>query len=134
LRGSGPVGDHGRHAHVRREPERRRCLAGEALAVTADRRRAPRVELAVACTLRRRSGSAIDARTLDLGPGGMRISTTRPLATDEVLDFDLPLRDEVRVDGRARVLREQGYRVYALRFERLVEPARQRLGDLVAAS
>jgi hypothetical protein len=108
---------------------------GEAVvAVTADRRRAPRVEIAVACTLRRRSGSAVTARTLDLGPGGMRISATRPLATDEVLDFDLPLPDDVRVDGRARVLREHGYRVYALRFERLVDPARQRLGDLVASA
>jgi PilZ domain len=98
-----------------------------------ERRRSPRVEIAVACTLRRRSGSAISARTLDVGPGGMRIAATRPLATDEVLDFDLPLRDEIRVDGRARVLREQGYRVYALRFEGLRDPARERLGDLVTA-
>ncbi len=98
-----------------------------------ERRRSPRVEMAVTCTLRRRSGSAIAAQTLDLGPGGMRISSARPLATDEVLDFDMPLREEVRVDGRARVLREQSYRVYALRFEGLREPARERLGELVTA-
>jgi hypothetical protein len=99
-----------------------------------ERRRTPRVDLALACTLHRRSGSPISVKTLDVGPGGMRISATRPLATDEVLEFDLPLRDEVRVDGRARVLREQGYRVYALRFERLLEPARKRLADLVASA
>ena len=49
----------------------------------------PRADVALPCVLRRRSGSAIDARTVNLGAGGMRIATARPLATDEVLEFDL---------------------------------------------
>ena len=44
------------------------------------------------------------------------MTTNRPLATDEVLLFDLPLRRHV-VDGGARAARA-GYGVYALRFER----------------
>ena len=89
-------------------------------------RTAPRVDLSCACTLHRRTGAPIEGRTLDVGVGGMRVSTTRPLAQDELLRFDLPLADGA-VDGEARVLREQGYRVYALRFESLREPARARL-------
>ena len=77
----------------------------------------PRIELSVACTLRRQKGSPIEARTLDLGPGGMSVTTNRPLAQDEVVFFDLPLSPGQVVDGSARVLREQRYGVYALRFE-----------------
>jgi hypothetical protein len=77
--------------------------------------------------LRRRSGSPIDARTVNVGPGGMCVSTPRPLALDEVLDFDLPLADADHVDGRARVLRHEGHGAYALRFEGLLEPDRARL-------
>jgi PilZ domain-containing protein len=91
-----------------------------------DRRRAPRAPMALPCTLSRRSGSAINAETVDVGPGGMRVTSPRPLALDEVLRFDLPLED-TRVDGRARVLRQEGVKSYALRFEGLVEPARERL-------
>ena len=44
----------------------------------------------------------------------------RPLAIDEVVGFDLPLAPTAnRVQGDARVLREQAPSVYALRFERL---------------
>ena len=70
------------------------------------------------CTLSRRSGSAIAAQTVNLGPGGMRITSERPLAPDEVLRFDLP---DQAVDGRCRVLRQDGHRTYALRFEGLIE-------------
>jgi hypothetical protein len=98
----------------------------------AERRVSPRVELSVTCTLRRRSGTAIAAQTLDLGPGGMSVTTARPLATDEVLHFDLPLPPGDVVDGRARVLREQAYGVYALRFEALREPVRARLAGVAA--
>jgi len=97
-----------------------------------ERRGSPRIELSLACTLRRRSGSAIAAQTLDLGPGGMSVTTTRPLATDELLHFDLPLPPGETVDGQARVLREQGYQVYALRFEALHEPARALLAGVAA--
>ena len=97
----------------------------------AERRAAPRVPLAVDCVLRRGKGSPIVARTVDVGPGGMSVSCERPLATDEVLHFDLPLHDG-EVDGDARVLREQAYHVYALRFEALPEPARAQLRALGA--
>jgi hypothetical protein len=95
----------------------------------AERRAAPRVPLAVDCVLHRGKGSPIRARTVDVGPGGMSVSCQRPLATDEVVHFDLPLGDG-DVDGDARVLREQGYHVYALRFEALPEPARAQLDAL----
>src|SRR3954466_434279 len=90
-----------------------------------DRRHAPRAAIALPCTLRRRAGSAINAQTVDLGPDGMRVTSPRPLALDEVLRFDLPLED-APLDGRARVLRQEGLKHYALRFEGLVEPARER--------
>jgi hypothetical protein len=95
----------------------------------AERRAAPRFPLAVDCVLRRDKGSPITARTVDVGPGGMSVSCKRPLAPDEVLHFDLPLRDG-EVDGDARVLREHAYHVYALRFEALPEPAREQLRAL----
>jgi hypothetical protein len=98
----------------------------------AERRGSPRIELSVACTLRRRSGSAIPGCTLEVGPGGMSVTTSRPLATDEVLHFDLPLAPGDVVDGEARVLREVGYGVYVLRFEALLEPARERLEQVAA--
>jgi hypothetical protein len=97
-----------------------------------ERRRLPRTDIALPCTLSRRSGTAINAETINLGPGGMRISSPRPLALDEVLSFDLPLQDS-RVDGRARVLRQEGVRAYALRFEGLAEPAREQLLRLAGA-
>jgi hypothetical protein len=94
-----------------------------------DMRRSPRVRLEMDCTLRRRTGSPIAARTVDVGPGGMCVATTRPLATDEVLAFELA----PRISGRARVLRQQGYDSYAVRFETLGEPAREALSALVSA-
>jgi hypothetical protein len=87
----------------------------------------PRVDLALPCVLRRRTGSAISVETVNVGPGGMCVFTRRPLAIDEVLDFDLPLVGSGSVDGRARVLRQEGHGVYALRFEGLLEPTRERL-------
>jgi hypothetical protein len=95
-----------------------------------ERRMTPRADVALPCVLRRRTGSAIDARTVNLGAGGMCISAPRPLATDEVLEFDLRLSGADSVDGRARVLRQEGYGAYALRFETLPETARERLQAL----
>jgi hypothetical protein len=100
----------------------------------SERRRTPRTDVALPCVLRRRTGSAIDARTVNLGPGGMCVSTGRPLALDEVLEFDLPLAGAGSVDGRARVLRHEGHGAYALRFEGLRDPARERLQGFTAAS
>src|SRR5689334_19053683 len=84
------------------------ALAGSFSAMP-ERRTTPRADVALPCVVGRRSGSAIDARTVDLGAGGMRIATARPLATDEVLEFGLVLGDAERVDGRARVLRQEGH-------------------------
>ena len=94
----------------------------------SDRRKAPRVEIALECTLRRRTGSPVECRTVDVGTGGMSVSSARPLAPDEVLEFDLP--DDLH--GKARVLRQQTHQVYALRFERLVDPVRAAIDELVA--
>ena len=52
----------------------------------------------------------------------------RPLSVDELLEFELP--DRGRVNGRARVLREQAYRIYALRFEKLGDEARSEIAEL----
>jgi len=82
-----------------------------------ERRRAPRSLVEMDCTLTRRIGSPIMARTVDLGSGGMSVATTRPLAVDEELGFDLPPLPFSLLSGRARVLRDQGHRVYCLRFE-----------------
>jgi PilZ domain len=97
-----------------------------------EQRRSPRAPMTVECTLHRRSGSPIQARTLDVGPGGMCVTCSRPLSADEVLHFDLPLADGAVVDGEARVLREQGYHVYALRFEALPAATSARLARVAA--
>ena len=78
------------------------------------------------CTLRRRVGAPISARTLEVGPGGMRVSSPRPLAPDETVEFDLP-DVEMRISGHARVVRQQRLNVYALRFEGLPAPMERRL-------
>jgi hypothetical protein len=90
-----------------------------------EQRRSPRVQIEKPCTLQRRSGSPIEGRTVDLGPGGMCVCTSRPLAADEILDFELE-----GVHGRARVLRQQTHDSYAIRFEMLGEPARAELHRL----
>jgi hypothetical protein len=56
------------------------------------------------------------------------VHTTRPLTIDETLEFELPAH--ARVNGRARVLREQAYRVYALRFEQLGDESRAEIAEL----
>jgi hypothetical protein len=85
-----------------------------------ERRGSERVAVALGCRLSRAAGgSSISAHTVDLGPGGMCIKTERPLRIDEVLDFLLSPETPSPVVGQARVMREQTYRVYAMRFERL---------------
>jgi hypothetical protein len=96
--------------------------------VTSERRRSWRTEISLECTLHRRTGKMIDGRTVDVGPGGMSVHTTRPLSIDEVLEFELPARG--RINGRARVLREQAYHIYALRFEKLGDQARAEIAEL----
>jgi hypothetical protein len=91
--------------------------------------RAPRTQIALACTLRRTVGSPIPAQTLDVGPRGMRIRSPRPLRADETIAFDLPGLD-MRVNGRALVIGEERPHVYALRFEGLPTPMIRRLHAL----
>ncbi len=93
-----------------------------------DRRRSWRTEIALECLLHRRTGKTIEAQTLDLGPGGMRVKTNRPMAVDETFDFELPER--ARINGRARVVNERGYRVYGLRFDKLGDEARAEIAIL----
>jgi hypothetical protein len=95
---------------------------------TSERRRTWRTEIALECLLHRRTGKMIEARTVDIGPGGMQVHTNRPLSVDETLEFELPAN--ARINGRARVLREQGYRIYALRFEKLGDEARGEIAEL----
>jgi PilZ domain len=94
-----------------------------------DLRRSPRARIEMQCTLHRRSGSPVSGRTIDVGPGGMRVCTSRPLAADEELRFELT----PGIDGRARVLRQQSHDTYAIRFELLGEPARAELHRLAMA-
>ena len=98
----------------------------------ANVRRSPRVSLAKECTLFRYTGSPISARTVDVGPGGMCIKSSRPLAMDEVLAFDLELPPYI--NGRGRVLRQQSGDTYALRFEVLTDPVRAELNALAMAA
>jgi hypothetical protein len=94
----------------------------------------PRADMAVPCLLRRRTGSPISVETVNVGPGGMCVMTKRPLGIDEILEFDLPLADTDHVDGRARVVRQERHDVYALRFEGLREPVRDRLQRFTAGA
>ena len=93
-----------------------------------DRRRSWRTGLAHECLLHRHTGKTIEVQTVDLGPGGMRVKTDRPLAIDETFDFELP--DRARINGRARVVDERGYRVYGLRFDKLGDEARAEIALL----
>src|SRR3954469_23536678 len=111
---SGFVEDHRRHIRI--------------VGAMSERRRSWRTEIALECTLHRRTGKTIEAQTLDIGPGGMRIKTNRPLSVDEVLEFELPGR--ARINGRARILREQGYRICAARCEKLGDGAGAELAEL----
>jgi hypothetical protein len=96
-------------------------------------RRAPRAQIVLGCTLRRRTGSPIPAQTLEIGPEGMRVTSPRPLSEDETVEFDVPNLG-IRVAGHARVLRQQRAHVYVLRFERLPEPMARRLYALAVNS
>jgi c-di-GMP-binding flagellar brake protein YcgR len=97
----------------------------------SERRQVPRARMALPCVLRPRASSPIWAETIDVSEGGMSVRAARPLRADEIVDFDLAGTPEEHVEGRATVLRLHAPRVYGLRFERLQEPMRRRLLDLV---
>ncbi len=70
--------------------------------------------------LERKHGRPLTTRTVDLSSGGARVRTDRPLRVDEELHFDVGLpAGRPRIDGTARVLRQDRHDVYALRFEHL---------------
>jgi hypothetical protein len=83
------------------------------------------------CTLARLGGSPIVAETIDLGTTGMRLTTARPLAVDEMVAFDLPVRESDHICGQARVVRQERPNVYALRFDRLTQPMSRCLQEVV---
>ena len=87
----------------------------------------------LACTLRRKVGRPVTATTLNVGAGGMLITSARPLPIDEELLFDLEAPD-VPVSGQARVLRHEVRDVYALRFERLPAQMANRLHALATGA
>jgi hypothetical protein len=97
-----------------------------------EQRRTPRLDIALPCTLRRPIGRPIVAQTLNVGAGGMLISSVRPLTIDEALSFDLA-NLEAPVTGRARVLRQHRLDQYALRFEGLPDAMTSQLRELAAA-
>jgi hypothetical protein len=82
------------------------------------------------CTLQRGAGAPIAAATIELRETGMRLTSRRPLAVDETVSFDLPVRD-AHICGRARVVCQERPDVYALRFDRLSQPMAQCLHDFV---
>ncbi len=98
------------------------------------RRAAPRAALSCPVTLWRTSGTPVSGSSVDLSRTGARLRVQRPLAIDEMLRFEIALDDSRAVDGYARVLRQDQYDTYALRFERLGEPAADELARAVAAA
>lgn len=95
-----------------------------------ERRRAPRARLELSCSLRRRVGSPIAARTVDISTAGMSVTTQRPLTQDEVLEFAFAERV---ISGRARVMRHEGHARYGLRFESVPAAALEELTSIVVA-
>jgi PilZ domain len=81
----------------------------------SDHRRSPRVALDCPLSLTRRRGAPVTGHTEDVGPGGARVIVERPLGIDEEVAFELMLGGE-RLDGRARVVRQQSPSCYALLF------------------
>jgi hypothetical protein len=84
----------------------------------SDQRRSLRVTRDCPLNLTRRRGGPVSGHTEDVGPSGARVIVERPLGIDEEVVFELVL-DGLRLDGRARVVRQQSPSCYALRFEAL---------------
>jgi hypothetical protein len=95
-----------------------------------ERRRSPRADIRCGCVLHRRAGAPVAAETVDLGPAGMCVRADRPLMVDEVLTFELDLGP----GGKARVMRQDAGRTYAMRFEVLADDARSALLRLTASA
>lgn len=102
--------------------------------VPPSRREGQRAPLRCALALSRSTGRPIAGRTVDIGLGGMRVTTDRPLSVDEVLLFDLALGHDDHVGGQARVLRQERHDTYALRFEVLSAATADALAESVTAA
>jgi hypothetical protein len=100
--------------------------------VVTEHRTCPRVAAALVLHLGRSVGSDVSARTADVGLGGARVVSDRPLRVDEELRFDLELDDGgAHLIGVARVLRQHRHDQYALRFEQLDPDGLSALGAFV---
>jgi c-di-GMP-binding flagellar brake protein YcgR len=97
------------------------------------RRSSSRANVSLQCTLARRTGNPVQCQTLDVGDGGMRVRSQRPLSVDEMVHFSLSLRTST-IDGEARVLRLEAYNEYALRFEDLRADAEEILREVLPAA
>src|SRR4051794_5207658 len=107
-------------------------MVRRARCMTMDQRTNPRAQLALALILKRHKGSPVSGRTVDVGTGGACVTTDRPLRIDELLAFDLVCEDGGHVDGHCRVLRQQGLRQYAVRFEDVDAAAFELLSGVVS--
>jgi c-di-GMP-binding flagellar brake protein YcgR len=97
----------------------------------AERRKNPRVAVALDVGLKRKVGNPVTVRSRDLSTGGAYVVSPRPLQIFEALEFDLELADGSHVSGMARVLRQHQHDAYALRFEDLAPDALQTLATFV---
>lgn len=68
---------------------------------------------------------------MDIGGGGMLVTTSRPLAVDETLHFTVTTDAGVHLDGDARVMRCERPDVYALKVEHPDEVLLDQLERLV---
>ncbi|MEA2293318.1 MAG: hypothetical protein QOE86_957 [Solirubrobacteraceae bacterium] len=94
-------------------------------------RRGPRAAVVLDVTLIRRRGGPVAGHTEDLATEGARVVVDRPLAVDEQLHFNLACPGG-RVDGTARVVRQQRPDCYALRFEALDAPSVALIDDALS--
>jgi hypothetical protein len=97
-----------------------------------DQRRAgARAEIQLPVTLARPNGRPVEAKTKNLGPGGMCVITPRPLAVGEELRFELALDGRGPVAGVAHVCREHlPGSMYAVRFDDVDAAAQDALSQL----
>lgn len=100
-----------------------------------ERRRSARAAAALELRLAHRTGTPVSARTVDIGTGGARVRCSRPLRIDEEMRFDVDLaQDGGHVEGVARVLRQDGHDLYAVRFERVPDAGARLLEAFLEAA
>ncbi len=100
----------------------------------AELRACARAAVTLDVQLARKVGRPVAAQTIDLGAGGARVTSRRPLRVDEQLHFDTDLPGACHLAGTARVLRQDRHDVYALRFEDVPPSALAELRAFLAAT